>query len=636
MKYHIKSLAAITFTSLLLVSTFLATAQTALADFQKTKIAVLDFELIGDKPDTADMGAILSEWFITSIVKSGRFDVVERAMLQKIIAEQRLSTTGLIDENSASELGKILGVKVIISGSLVKIKNSIEINARVISVESGSIIAAEYIRSNTSSDLQALVYKLTTKIMRNFPLTGYVVKKTPNSVIIDLGLASGLTPGTEFIVYKEGEVIKRPKTGEVLDVEQILTGRIRITKVSRNVAEGTILSEEADGIEYGQLVKSDQKPEVSPIKTPEMAGIQTLQPAKFSPPKNTTQTVIAIKPDRAKKVSQTVKQKPAVHPRKRQYRVAIFPWVLTEEANSFTTILIDRIQHRISDMPKLTLAKSYYHLKRIPSLDQSIRASDLFNWSKPNLAVLRRYGKEQNIDIAIIGKINIHCRWSDNCTVRNMNFTLVDLVTGKVYAKSGLSWNMEAADYIDSITANVLKKYDKAIRLEEKQRIAAARQNKKTVVAVDIKNRTYRTAIFPWILTEEANSFTTILIDRITSKIGDMPKVTLTKSYYYVKGVPPLDKSIRASNLFNGAEPNLAVLRRYGKEQHIDIAITGKINIHCRWSDNCTVRNMNFTLVDLVTGKTYAKSGLSWNMEAADYIDSITAKVLNRYSKSIQ
>ncbi len=115
-----------------------------------------------------------------------------------------------------------------------------------------------------------------------------------------------------------------------------------------------------------------------------------------------------------------------------------------------------------------------------------------------------------------------------------------------------------------------------------------------------------------------------------------MPKVTLTKSYYYVKGVPPLDKSIRASNLFNGAEPNLAVLRRYGKEQHIDIAITGKINIHCRWSDNCTVRNMNFTLVDLVTGKTYAKSGLSWNMEAADYIDSITAKVLNRYSKSIQ
>jgi len=226
------------------------------ADFQKTKVAVLDFESVGDKLETADMGEILAEWIITSLVKSGRFDVVERAMLQKVIYQQRLSKSGAIDEKGAATLGKILGVKIVISGSLDKQGDTMEIHSRVISVENGSIIAADSIRSESRKDLHPLVEQLTTKIMRNFPLVGFVVRKNPSSVIIDLGLDAGLSAGTEFLVYREGEIIKHPKTGEVLDVEEIPTGRLRITKVSKNVAEGDIQSQEAGGILAGHLVKS--------------------------------------------------------------------------------------------------------------------------------------------------------------------------------------------------------------------------------------------------------------------------------------------------------------------------------------------------------------------------------------------
>ena len=247
------------FLTLLLASTFSFEISTAFADFQRTKIAVLDFELIGDKQETSGMGAIVSEWFTTGIVKYGRFDVVERAMLQKIVTEQKLSATGMIDETSAATLGKILGVKVIISGSIVKLRDSIEINSRVINVENGSIIAAESSRGSANTELHALVDELLAKIIGNFPLTGYVVKRNPKSVIIDLGLNSGLATGTEFFIYKEGEVIKHPKTGEILDVEQIITGRLIVTKVSQSIAEGEIQSEEAGGIQYGQLVKSVQK-----------------------------------------------------------------------------------------------------------------------------------------------------------------------------------------------------------------------------------------------------------------------------------------------------------------------------------------------------------------------------------------
>ena len=245
---------------LLIMASIFATP--VLADFQRTKIAVLDFAMVGEKLEPEGIGTILSEYFITSIVKSGRFEVVERAMLQKIVAEQNLSTTGLVDANTASQLGKLLGVDVIITGSILKLRNSIDINARIISVQSGSIIAAEDIGADTDKDYQDLVKQLTAKIMQNFPLTGYIVKKDNKTATIDLGTISGLAVGTEFVVYKEGEIIKHPKTGEVLDVEKIQTGQIRITTVSRNVAVGNILSEEGQGIQYGQMVKSVQTSEV--------------------------------------------------------------------------------------------------------------------------------------------------------------------------------------------------------------------------------------------------------------------------------------------------------------------------------------------------------------------------------------
>lgn len=230
------------------------------AEFKKTKIAVLDFELRGDSFKTKDIGGIVAEWFTTTLVKDGRFEVVERALLQKIVEEQKLGMTGLIDDSSTAELGKILGVKTIITGSVLQIKDTIDVNARIINVKSGSIVAAENIRSKSADNLKSVIEELTSKIMKNFPLTGYIVKRSGENVLIDLGAASGLQHDMEFIVFKEGEVIKHPKTGEVLEVEQIRTGVIKITDIRSNVATAEIIKEE-DGqkIIYGQLVQSIRK-----------------------------------------------------------------------------------------------------------------------------------------------------------------------------------------------------------------------------------------------------------------------------------------------------------------------------------------------------------------------------------------
>ncbi|MBA3018494.1 MAG: hypothetical protein KJ550_00845 [Proteobacteria bacterium] len=254
------------------------------AEFKKTKIAVLDFKLQGHGYETEDMGVIVAEWFITAFVKEGRFEVVERGMLNKIIDEQKLSMTGVIDETTATKIGKLLGVKAIISGSVMKLENIWEINARIIDVESASIIAAENVKSSQAAQLQDLVVQMSEMIIKNFPLEGYIVNRNDKSVTIDLGQRAGVKPGMKFIVYQEGKLIKHPKTGEILDVERIETGTILIKNVRSKISKADILCEDTSGaIAYGQLVQSvvaqiktekrpytatvTKKPEKKPVKS---------------------------------------------------------------------------------------------------------------------------------------------------------------------------------------------------------------------------------------------------------------------------------------------------------------------------------------------------------------------------------
>ena len=61
----------------------------------------------------------------------------------------------------------------------------------------------------------------------------------------------------EFIVYKEGKIIRHPKTKEVLDVETIETGRLIITKVRNKISKTDIVEEKTPGaVKFGQMVKS--------------------------------------------------------------------------------------------------------------------------------------------------------------------------------------------------------------------------------------------------------------------------------------------------------------------------------------------------------------------------------------------
>jgi TolB-like protein len=122
----------------------------------KATIAVVEFSDLSGAVTV--FGRLLSEELITKLFATGKYKVIERLLLNKAIAEHKLQLQGLIDPKSAKELGKILGVDAIVSGTIAELGDSIRVNSRLISTETGevfSVAAATIVKDDSIKGLLA-------------------------------------------------------------------------------------------------------------------------------------------------------------------------------------------------------------------------------------------------------------------------------------------------------------------------------------------------------------------------------------------------------------------------------------------------------------------------------------------------
>jgi TolB-like protein len=110
-----------------------------LAENQKRTIAVIEF--VDLKGNITNFGRFLAEELITRLYQTKKFKVIERQLLNKVIAEQKLSLTGVIEQASAQRLGRLLGVDSIASGTVTDLGKTLRVNARLINAETGEIFA---------------------------------------------------------------------------------------------------------------------------------------------------------------------------------------------------------------------------------------------------------------------------------------------------------------------------------------------------------------------------------------------------------------------------------------------------------------------------------------------------------------
>lgn len=112
----------------------------------RARVAILPFQVIGGRGSTS--GRIVSERLVAPIMAAGQVEVVERAMLESVMREQQLQFSGVVDARSVKEIGKILNVDAVITGTVIALRNDrVEINARLIDTESAMILFAAEART---------------------------------------------------------------------------------------------------------------------------------------------------------------------------------------------------------------------------------------------------------------------------------------------------------------------------------------------------------------------------------------------------------------------------------------------------------------------------------------------------------
>jgi TolB-like protein len=104
------------------------------------KIAILPFSYLDKRK--SDGGMIVSERLTTRVVKLKKFQVIERQLLENVMQEQHLEKSGIVDNETAKQIGKILGVDAVINGTLLDVENGMaEVNARLIKTETAEVVA---------------------------------------------------------------------------------------------------------------------------------------------------------------------------------------------------------------------------------------------------------------------------------------------------------------------------------------------------------------------------------------------------------------------------------------------------------------------------------------------------------------
>ncbi len=245
---------------------------------QKVRIAVMDFENSSGWNNWGEqLGMAAADELVTQLVKSDQFTVIERDRLHAILAEQQLGTSGAVDAATAARIGELLGVQVILTGSITQfsidrksggigpvsagfVEAESALDVRVVSTSTGEILMVaegsakkrlggvgfrdirfeqSYDQGLAQESLRPAVEKAVSKVLESKgelaaaapPATrGQVVGASEESYYVDQGENFGIAVGQRFEVYRVVDEI-RDAAGNLLDSVTEKVGTLEVTRV---------------------------------------------------------------------------------------------------------------------------------------------------------------------------------------------------------------------------------------------------------------------------------------------------------------------------------------------------------------------------------------------------------------------
>ncbi len=199
-------------------------------------IAVLPFD---GKGAAAKFKDVVTNKLINELVNSRRFKVIERSAIDKIITEQKVQASGAVDDKTAVKLGKIAGADALVIGTVTVIDNSLKVSVRLVDVETAETLVAQDANSENTSQqvIDNTVGNAATLVINELPIIeGDIIKVDADELFIDIGSVNGVKRGTKCVVFREGESIKHPISGEILGKKVTRLGEIIVIQVNDKFA----------------------------------------------------------------------------------------------------------------------------------------------------------------------------------------------------------------------------------------------------------------------------------------------------------------------------------------------------------------------------------------------------------------
>jgi len=138
------------------INSLSATIGGKIATTGKNLVAVTDF--VDLQGSVTELGRFLAEEFSTAIAGSGKgFEVVDRANLKVILAEHKLSATGIIDPATARKLGQVAGVQALITGTITPFGDSVRLSVKVLDTETAKVISAANVNIARTKAIEELL-----------------------------------------------------------------------------------------------------------------------------------------------------------------------------------------------------------------------------------------------------------------------------------------------------------------------------------------------------------------------------------------------------------------------------------------------------------------------------------------------
>jgi TolB-like protein len=212
---------------------------TALKLEERLSITVMPFDHLMNVSDTS---LAFQANLVDHLVNRNRFNVVEREKLDRILQEQKISRTKLIDRQTALRVGRLTAAQSIIAGVMIVTTNGIEIVSRLIDTETSQILASNDVYDEVQ-DLRALnsmAEALAIKFQKDFPLLdGLILQRKGANIFTDLG-QDKVRIYRRLIVFHE-EPVTHPNTGKVLGADNIIVGRARVTQVMPEMSKAKVI-----------------------------------------------------------------------------------------------------------------------------------------------------------------------------------------------------------------------------------------------------------------------------------------------------------------------------------------------------------------------------------------------------------